>query len=188
MKIQCVILEFGIYFTDNLRNSIGSDSHMSIQNIQSNIQNTELYQIHKNSEAHNAEHLQEQQTASVQEVIQADEYDTANPVGEEVEGIYSVSYDDEGNLQVNYTQPGGNANAKSEGAASAGGTATASGTEESAESSDDVEEEIEKLKRQRDQIKQQLNKEKGEDVKKSLRAQLQAIEAQIAMLSSQLKS
>ncbi len=158
---------------------------MSIQNIQSNIQNTELYQIHKKTEAQNTEQLQAQQAA--QEIVQADEYDTANPVGEEPEGIYSVSYDDEGNLQVNYTQPGGNTSAKSDGAASAGGTPQASATEESDESSD-VEEEIEKLKKQRDQIKQQLNKEKNEDVKKALRAQLQAIEAQIAMLSSQLKS
>ncbi len=136
---------------------------MSIQNIQSTVQNTELYQIHKKTEVQDTEQLQEQQ--AVQEVVQADEYDTANPVGEEVEGIYSVSYDDEGNLQVNYTQPGGNANAKSDGTSSAGRAAPASGTEESEESSDDVEEEIEKLKKQRDQIKQQLNKEKDEDVK-----------------------
>ena len=154
---------------------------MSIQNIQNSTQNSEFYQIHKKTEAQNTEQVQAQQTA--QEIPQSDEYDTANPVGEEAEGIYSVSYDDDGNLQVNYTQPG----AKAEGASSAGGTPQVSGTEESEESSD-VEEEIEKLKKQRDQIKQKLNKEKDEDVKKALRTQLQMIEAQIAQLSSQQKS
>ena len=159
---------------------------MSIQNIQSTAQNPELYQIHKKTESQNTEQLLEQQ--AVQEIHQSDEYDTANPVGEDPEGIYSVSYDDEGNLQVNYTQPGGKSAAKSDSASSAGGgTPQVSGTEDSEESSD-VEEEIEKLKKQRDQIKQQLNKEKDEDVKKSLRAQLQMIEAQIAQLTSQLKS
>ena len=159
---------------------------MSIQNIQSTAQNPELYQIHKKTESQNTEQLLEQQ--AVQEIHQSDEYDTANPVGEDPEGIYSVSYEDEGNLQVNYTQPGGKSAAKSDSASSAGGgTPQVSGTEDSEESSD-VEEEIEKLKKQRDQIKQQLNKEKDEDVKKSLRAQLQMIEAQIAQLTSQLKS
>ena len=159
---------------------------MSVQNIQSTAQNSELYQIHKKTEAQSPEQLQEQQ--ALQEIQQSDEYDTANPVGEEPEGIYSVSYDDEGTLPVNYTQPGGKSAAKSDGASSEGGTPQVSGTEDSEESSDDVEEEIEKLKKQRDQIKQQLNKEKDEDVKKSLRAQLQMIEAQIAQLSSQQKS
>lgn len=159
---------------------------MSIQNIQSTAHNSELYQIHKKTEAQNAEQLQEQQ--AVQEIQQSDEYDTANPIGEDPEGIYSVSYDDEGNLQVKYTQPGGKTDSKAEGASSAGGAAPVSGTEESEESSDDAEEEIEKLKKQRDQIKQQLNKEKDEDVKKALRAQLQMIEAQIAQLTSQQKS
>ena len=159
---------------------------MSIQNIQSTAQNPELYQIHKKTEAQNTEQLQEQQI--VQEVVQSDEYDTANPVGEEPEGIYSVSYDDEGNLQVNYTQPGEKAEAKTEGTPSAGGTGQASAANESEESDDDTEEEIEKLKKQRDQIKQQLNKEQDEDVKKSLRAQLQMIEAQIAQLTSQQKA
>ena len=152
---------------------------MSIQNIQNSTQNSELYQIHKKTESQNTEQLQAQQ--AVQEIPQSDEYDTANPVGEEVEGIYSVSYDDDGNLQVNYTQPGRKADSKT------GGAAPVSGTEESEESSN-VEEEIEKLKKQRNQIKQQLNKEKDEDVKKALRTQLQMIEAQIAQLSSQQKS
>ena len=158
---------------------------MSIQNIQSTAQNSELYQLHKKTEAQNAEQVQEQQ--AVQEIQQSDEYDTANPIGEYPEGIYSVSYDDEGNLQVKYTQPGEKTDSKAEGASSAGGTPKVSEMEESEENSD-VEEEIEKLKKQRDQIKQQLNKEKDEDVKKALRAQLQMIEAQIAQLTSQQKS
>ena len=153
---------------------------MSIQSIQSSTQNSELYQIHKKTEAQNTEQVQAQQ--ALQEIPQSDEYDTANPVGEEAEGIYSVSYDDEGNLQVNYTQPGGKADSKT------GGAAPVSGTEESSEESSNVEEEIEQLKKQRDQIKQQLNKEKDEDVKKALCAQLQMIEAQIAQLSSQQKA
>ena len=162
---------------------------MSIQNIQNTQQNSELYQIHKKTEAQNSEQLQaEQQAASVQAIPQSDEYDTANPVGEEPEGIYSVSYDDEGNLQVNYTQPAGKSDSKAEGTPSAGGTPQALAAEESEESDDDTEEEIEKLKKQRDQIKQQLNKEQDEDVKKSLRAQLQMIEAQIAQLTSQQKA
>ena len=153
---------------------------MSIQSIQNSTQNSELYQIHKKTEQQNIEQVQ---AAQVQAIPQSDEYDTANPVGEEAEGIYSISYDDEGNLQVNYTQPAG----KAEGASSAGSTPKVSGTEESEESSD-VEKEIEKLKKQRDQIKQQLNKEKDEDVKKALRTQLQMIESQIAQLSSQQKA
>ena len=153
---------------------------MSIQSIQNSTQNSELYQIHKKTEQQNIEQVQ---AAQVQAIPQSDEYDTANPVGEEAEGIYSISYDDEGNLQVNYTPPAG----KAEGASSAGSTPKVSGTEESEESSD-VEKEIEKLKKQRDQIKQQLNKEKDEDVKKALRTQLQMIESQIAQLSSQQKA
>ena len=158
---------------------------MSIQSIQNSTQNFELYQIHKKTEAKNSEQVQAQQAS--QEIPQSDEYDTANPVGEEAEGIYSISYDDEGNLQVKYTQPGGKTDSKAEGASSAGSTPKVSEMEESEESSD-VEEEIEKLKKQRDQIKQQLNKEKDENVKKALRTQLQMIEAQIAQLSSQQKS
>ncbi len=148
---------------------------MSIQSIQSQAQNAELYQIHKKTEAQNTEQVQSEQAA--QEVPQTDEYDKANPVGEEAEGIYSVSYDDDGTLKVDYKQPA----AKSEGAGQAAG-----GTQ-SAESTDDTEEEIEQLKRQRDQLKQQLNKEKDEEARKVLRTQLQAIEAQIAQKTAELK-
>lgn len=147
---------------------------MSIQSIQSQAQNTELYQIHKKTEAQTTEQVQSEQI--VQEVPQTDEYDKANPVGEEAEGIYSVSYDEDGSLKVDYKQPA----AKSEGAGQAAG-----GTQ-SAESTDDTEEEIEQLKRQRDQIKQQLNKEKDEEARKVLRTQLQAIEAQIAQKTAEL--
>ena len=159
---------------------------MSIQSIQGSTQSNELYQIHKKSELQQAE----QEQLQAQEVTQTDEYDKDNPVGQEAEGVYSVSYDDEGNLKVNYTQPGEKSGTQSSGnAQSAGGTGQVSGTEESDSDSDDdsTEEKIEELEKQRDQIKQQLNKEQDEDVKKSLRAQLQAIEAQITQLTAQLE-
>ena len=159
---------------------------MSIQSIQSQSQSSELYQIRKKTESQQAEQLQEQQVS--QEVTQTDEYDKDNPVGEEVEGVYSVSYDDEGNMQVNYTQPAGKSGTQASGnAQSAGGAGQASETTDDSEDSEDIEEEIEKLKKQRDQIRQQLNKEQDENVKKSLRAQLQAIEAQIAQKTAQLQ-
>ena len=60
-------------------------------------------------------------------------------------------------------------------------TATSS-TDES--SDDDDDDELEKLKEQRDSIKQQLNREVDENVKAALRAQLQSIEMQIALKSS----
>ena len=71
---------------------------MSVQNIQSNIQTSEQYRIRKQTE-------QVQQPEQSQDVQQLDEYDKTNPVGEEVEGIYSVSHDDEGNLKIDYRQP-----------------------------------------------------------------------------------
>ena len=150
---------------------------MSIQSIQGSTQNTELYQIHKQTESQQAEQAQFEQ------VTQTDEYDKANPVGEEVEGVYSVAYDDEGGLKVNYTQPG-----EKSGTQSSGGTVQAASPQESDSEDDSTEEKIEELKRQRNQIKQLLNKEKDEEVKKTLRTQLQAIEAQIAQLTAQQKS
>ncbi|MBQ7543366.1 MAG: hypothetical protein IJT02_00300 [Synergistaceae bacterium] len=149
---------------------------MSIQALQGQAQSVGQYQIRKQTEEQKAEQVQVQQ--AVQEVAQSDEYDTANPVGEEAEGIYSVSYDEDGNLKVSYTQPA----AKGEASQSAGGAA------QSSDDTDTIEEEIEKLKKQRDEIKQQLNREQDEDVKKALRAQLQLIEAQIAQKTAQLKS
>ena len=150
---------------------------MSIQALQGQVQSDAAYQIHKRTEVHDAGQVQAEQ--SVQEVAaQSDEYDKANPVGEEAEGIYSVTYDSDGEAKVKYTQPA--AKSGSEGAQASEETASTS-------SSDDTEEEIEKLKKQRDQIRQQLNKEQDENVKKSLRAQLQAIEAQIAQKTAQLQ-
>ena len=153
---------------------------MSIQALQATTQDSGIYQIHKKTEAQNTEQVQSEQV--VQEVPQTDEYDKANPVGEEAEGIYSVSYDEDGSLKVNYKQPA----SKQEGAGQAGGV-QAGGSSET-DSSSQTEKEIEELKRQRDQIRQQLNKEQDEDVKKSLRAQLQMIEAQIVQKTAQLKS
>ena len=164
---------------------------MSIQNISSGVQNSELYQIRKRTDEQKVE--QSQQAALSTEQVQADEYDKANPIGEEVEGIYSVSHDEDGNLKVDYKQPAsksddtGNSQgsgAKSQGSGQAGGAQATSSTESESEDDDDEEEEIEKLKRQRDQIKQQLNRETDEKVKSQLRAQLQNIEMQIITLQS----
>ena len=173
---------------------------MSVQNIQTSIQSNEQYKIRKQTEAQQAEELQEQlqqaeQTA--QEIRQVDVYDKENPVGEEVEGIYSVSHDESGNLKIDYKQPTSKskdtgeksstmtvkANEKSGEAKGGAAPAAASNTEESSDSEDD-EEELEKLKQQRDAIKQQLNRAADEDTKAALRAQLQAIEVQIALKSS----
>lgn len=147
---------------------------MSIESITSQVRNAEQYVI-RSEKSENSEQVSQDTHQQVQP-SKTDEYDKANPVGEEAEGIYSVSYDEDGSLKVDYKQPA----AKSEGAGQAAG-----GTQ-SAESTDDTEEEIEQLKRQRDQIKQQLNKEKDEEARKVLRTQLQAIEAQIAQKTAEL--
>ena len=172
---------------------------MSVNNIQANVQNTEQYKIRKQTETKQAEELQsqiQQAEQAAQEIRQVDEYDKANPVGEEVEGIYSVSHDEAGNLKIDYKQPTSKtedsqekketmavkANEKSnEPKGGAAPTATSS-TDES--SDDDDDDELEKLKEQRDSIKQQLNREVDENVKAALRAQLQSIEMQIALKSS----
>ena len=145
---------------------------MSVQNIMAGIGSTEQYKIRKQTEIQQSE----ENTTVSQEIKKVDEYDKDNPVGEEVEGVYSVSHDEEGNLKVDYKQPASNSNSKSEGAS----PAAASKTEDSSDD-DDNEEELEKLKQQRDAIKQQLNRESDEKVKSALRAQLQAIEMQIAL-------
>lgn len=152
---------------------------MSVSNIQSNVQSAEQYRIRKQTEAEKLnDGLQGQVQQTAQEVPQVDEYDKANPVGEEAEGIYSVSHDEEGNLKVNYVQPG----AKSE--TSKGGAATAATSKTDGNSDSEDDEELEQLKRQRDSIKKQLNSETDEEAKKALRVRLQAIEMQIAMKSS----
>jgi len=174
---------------------------MSINNIQFEIQNAEQYKIRKQTEETKQAEIQqaEQAAQAVQEIKQVDEYDKANPVGEQVEGIYSVSHDDNGNLKIDYKEPSSEKNEKNEtmqvkadeksaNSAKSGGAAPTSGTEKSSETDDDDddnEEELEKLKRQRDAIRQQLNSAADEDTKAALRAQLQAIELQIAMKSSE---
>ena len=142
---------------------------MSISSITSQVRNAEQYVIRSRESEKSQPEKPVSQSA---ENIQTDEYDSANPVGESAEGIYSVSKDDEGRLKVNYTQPSGNA-----------GNAKSAGSAESAESEDD-EEEIERLKKQRDALKAQLNRETDEEVKRVLRVQLQNLESQIAMKST----
>ena len=171
---------------------------MSIQNIQSHqggqaqIQSAEQYKIRAKSETQQAEEIQAQQIQqqNVDESTTADMYDKANPVGEEVEGIYSVSHDEQGNLKIDYKQPESDkqtmsvkANDKTEDSGKAGGVAPTATTND--EDDDDDEEEIEKLKKQRDSIKQQLNNESDEKVKAQLRLQLQSIELQIALKSAE---
>ena len=153
---------------------------MSIQALQG--QSSGVYQIRKREEVQEAGQVQAEQV--VQEVVQqSDEYDKANPVGEEAEGIYSVTFDSDGHATVKYTQPGAKAEA-AEGAQASGAAAVS----DNSDSTDSTEEEIEALKKQRDQIKQQLNKSQDEEEKKALRAQLQMIEAQIAQKTAELNS
>ncbi len=177
---------------------------MSVNNIQANVQSSEQYKIRKQTETKQAEELQsqiQQAEQAAQEIRQLDEYDKAHPVGEEVEGIYSVSHDESGNLKVNYKQPVSKTEDSSDeketmqikanekaGAPKSSGEAPAAGkAEESSESEsedDDNEEEIEKLKAQRETIKQQLNRASDEETKAALRTQLQSLEMQIALKSS----
>lgn len=166
----------------------GNDE-MSIESITSQVRNAEQYVI-RSSESEKSQ--SELQTSQHVQQVQTDEYDKANPVGKSAEGIYSVSHDDEGKLKVNYTQPA-EKSSKSESKTEskteaskeqgrAGGASPSAGTTESAESEN--EEEIERLKKQRDALKAQLNRETNEEVKQALRVQLQNIEAQIAMKST----
>ncbi|MBQ3646448.1 MAG: hypothetical protein IJM82_00855 [Synergistaceae bacterium] len=144
---------------------------MSIQNINSSIQNnSEQYQIRKQTETQKVDEIQQPQPSQEVQTQNIDEYDKSNPVGEEVEGIYSVSSDDEGNLKVNYKQP----EAK---------TSQPVNVQQNS-SSDDSDDEIEKLKEQRDSIRQQLNRETDETVKSQLRAEIQSLEVQIALKSA----
>ena len=172
---------------------------MNIQELQSSNQ-SELYRIRKNTaqqtEAAEAEKISQQLTE--QQPAQVDEYDKANPVGEEVKGIYSVSRDEEGNLKVNYTQPAeSESKSKSENekdsekvqaSGNSGKSRGASGVQQTSETEDSNEEEVEKLKKQRDAVKAQLRSEQDEAVKSQLRTQLQNIEAQIALKSASINS
>ena len=177
---------------------------MSVNNIQAGIQSSEQYKIRKQTETKQAEELQsqiQQAEQAAHEIQQFDEYDKDNPVGEEVEGIYSVSHDEAGNLTINYKQPASKiedddsensntmtikANEKSDQPKAGGAAPAASGTEETSDDDDDDddEEEIEKLKQQRDALRQQLNRETDESVKAALRAQIQSLETQISLKSS----
>ena len=148
---------------------------MSIQSITQQVQDSEQYKIRKQT----AERAEQTQQAQSQSQIQSetstpktDTYDKANPVGEAVEGIYSVSHDDEGNMKVNYTQPA----EKSSGATPAPATTSTS--------SSDSDDELEELKKQEEQLKAQLNRDTDESVKQTLRTQLQSVEVQIALKSA----
>ena len=168
---------------------------MSIQQVTQQVQDNEQYRI-RSSKSEQAQQVQQTVQTEQHAAVQTDEYDKANPVGESVEGIYSVSHDDEGNLKVNYTQPASKTEAKTESQsepkaeasqgqkASAGAGAAPSATSTSSESDDELEE----LKKQEEQLKAQLNRETDEGTKQALRAQLQSIEMQIAMKSAGVNS
>ena len=148
---------------------------MSIESITSQVRNAEQYVI-RSEKSENSEQVSQDTHQQVQP-SKTDEYDKANPVGESVEGIYSVSHDEEGTLKVNYTQPNESGRPSGTGAAP-----SASGSAESTES-DDNDEELERLEEQMKQLKAQLNRETDEEVKQALRVQLQSIETQIALKS-----
>ena len=168
---------------------------MSIQSVSSQVQSEELYVIRKKSEqvqesAKSAEQVQEQTQV---QAAQTDTYDKANPVGEEAEGVYSVSHDESGNLTVNY-KPAAKSEAKAESQTSGkteqageGQPAQSGGAAPATSSSDDDEddEELEELKEQRDALRQQLNRAADEETKQALRVQLQSVELQIAMKSAE---
>ena len=168
---------------------------MSIQSITQQVQDNEQYKIRKQT-AERSEQTQQAQAQVQTETSspKTDTYDKANPVGESVEGIYSVSHDDEGNLKVNYTQPaekssGSESKAKASGeSGSTSGAKASSGTSQVSTSSDDDDEELEELKKQEEQLKAQLNRETDEGARQALRQQLQSIEMQIAMKSAGVNS
>lgn len=148
---------------------------MSIQNISNTTQSNELYKIRKQTE-------QQQVQESQVQPIQADEYDKANPVGEEAEGIYRISHDDSGSLKVDYKPVAKNEAQKpeqKEQSAKSGGSAPVTS------GSDDEDEELKKLKEQRDALRQQINRATDEETRQALRVQLQSVELQIAMKSAE---
>ena len=146
----------------------------TIAGVGSQAQSEELYRIRKQTEA--VKETQEAQEQSVQPV-KVDEYDKANPVGEEAEGVYSVSHDEAGNLKVDY-KPTAKSEARMEQPAQSGGSAPVS----EASSSDD-DDELEELKQQRDALKTQLNRAGDEGQKQALRTELQSVEAEIIALT-----
>lgn len=150
----------------------GNDE-VSIDSVTSQVRNAEQYVI-RSEKSKNSEQASQDTHQQVQPA-KTDEYDKANSVGEAVEGIYSVSHDEEGTLKVNYTQPNESGRPSGTGAAP-----SSSGSTES----DDNDEELERLEEQMKQLKAQLNREIDEEVKQALRVQLQNIETQIAMKST----
>ena len=188
---------------------------MNIDTMQVNIQSSEQYRIRAKRQAQETQQVQQAQQVQEQTRLQeTDTYDKANPVGEEVEGVYSVARNDDGSVRVDYVQPGGTSDttsktesmtAKVEAAktedneddsiaktgANPSGKAdgaksggSAPSTATSSTSNDDDDDELENLKQQRDTIRQQLNRESDESVKAQLRVQLQSVEMQIALKSS----
>ena len=143
---------------------------MSIQSITQQIQDSEQYKIRspKSEQNQTAQSVQTEQ----QVPPKTDEYDKTNPVGETVEGIYSVSHDNDGNVKVNYTQP----------------TQKTAGTSQAVSNSSGSDDELEELKKQEEQLKAQLTRETDENVKQTLRAQLQSVEIQIAMKNAGVNS
>ena len=172
---------------------------MSIESIESSIQSAEQYKIRAKrqeqttqqiQETQRSEQVQQEQRVQAQRAEEVDTYDKANPVGTQAEGVYSVSHDESGNLKVNYTQPVSKSDSteesesstpKAESSKPAGGSGATSAV---SSTSSDEDDEIEELKKQRDAIRQQLNREANEDVKAQLRTQLQGIEMQIALKST----
>ena len=160
----------------------GNDD-MSIQSINQQVQDNEQYKIRKQTAERSEQTQQAQAQVQVQKETSSpktDSYDKSNPVGESVEGIYSVTHDSEGNMKVNYTQP----SQRQSGGAS--GTSGVQATSTSSTSSDD--DELEDLKKQEEQLKAQLNRETDEGARQALRTQLQSVEMQIAMKSAGVNS
>ena len=164
---------------------------MNVQAANSSIQSSEQYRIRAKQQEEQAQQLQAGQ--SQEKSVSVDEYDKANPVGEEVEGIYSVSHDDDGNLKVNYIQPSSKdeSSAKTESVKSESGQSAeksqgtaAAPSASSEDTSSDNEEKIKELEEQKNALQQKLNRENNEDVKAQIRTQILAVEAQIIQLKT----
>lgn len=162
-------------------------SAMSIQVTDNALQSTEQYVIRaKRQEQTRQIQEQQEQSQQVQQLKEVDTYDKENPVGEEVEGIYSVSHDESGNLKVDYVQPASKSNESekinSSDTKSSGAGAVSSASNSNDDSDDD--DELKKLEQQRNALQQQINREQDEDVKAQLRNQLMAVEAEIIQLKT----
>ena len=160
---------------------------MSLQVTDSSLQSSEQYIIRakRQEQTEQLKKTQEQQVQQAQQAEQVDTYDKENPAGEEVEGIYSVSHDESGNLKIDYKQPSESKGIKTEASKEAAGVAPST---ESASSGTDNDDEIEELEKQRSQLQQRLSREQDESVKAQLRNQIQAVEAQIIQLKTAAQS